>query len=109
MNSAVPLPMPLEPPVWLVANWKISRYEMRVLLGEPHYIETDPSRTCGGEQDAWAYTLPSGHRVIVVVDAGPGGAYIGSDPPELAPALRFLQLDSEDVRLSRPTEPFRLC
>src|SRR5262249_17067931 len=108
-NDATRLPMPLDPPMWLVVGWQTSRSELRALLGEPHFVETDPTRTCGGEEDSWAYALPSGHRVIVIVDATTGSAYVGSDPPDLEPALRLLNLEPEDSRLMRPAEPFRLC
>src|SRR5437763_1242848 len=93
VNGADVLPMPLAPPLWLVASLSASRSEMRSILGEPHKIETDPRCTCGGEEDAWAYLLPTGHRVIVIVDSGPGGAYFASDPPDLEPVLRFLRID----------------
>ncbi len=109
MEAAVRLPIPVEPPMWAVVSLKTSRHEMRALLGDPHFIETDPRRTCGGEEDFWAYTLPSGHRVVVVVDAPTGGAYLGSDPPDWEPVVRFLGLEPDDPRLTRPAEPFKLC
>jgi hypothetical protein len=86
-----------------------SRAELRAFLGEPHFVETDPHRTCGGEEDAWAYVFPSGQRVVIVVDAASGGAYFGSDPPDLEPILQFLQIEPDDPRLTRQQQPFRLC
>ena len=31
-----------------------------VAAAEPHFVETDSHRTCGGEEDGWAFLLPSG-------------------------------------------------
>jgi len=62
------LSMPVDLPIWALVSYKATRAELRALLGPPHYIETDPRRTCGGEQDAWAYKLSSGQRVFVLLD-----------------------------------------
>jgi hypothetical protein len=109
MSETVRLPLPVAPSMWAVAGLSTSRPQMRALLGEPHYIETDPRCTCGGEEDAWAYVLPCGHRVIVIVDATTGGACLGSDPPDVDTILRFLQIERDDPRLTRLDQPVRLC
>jgi hypothetical protein len=107
MNGAAKLSMPLSPPMWGVVSLKISRSEMRALLGAPHFVETDPRCTCGGEEDAWAFVLPSAHRIIIIADSG--GAYVGSDPPDAEPALEFLKIARTDSRVMIHEEPFTLC
>jgi hypothetical protein len=59
--------MPLALPLWELASIEASRGEMHALLGEPHFIETDSTRTAGGEEDVWAYALPSGQRALVIL------------------------------------------
>ena len=85
-----------------------SRAELRAALGAPHYVEADRHRTCGGEEDWWAFALPSGHRVGVWVDATAGGAALCADPPDLAPALELLRIAADDPRLHRSPMPVRL-
>jgi hypothetical protein len=77
-------------------------------LGEPHFVETDPQRTCGGEEDAWAFALPSGQRVLIVLDVVIGLAELYGDPPDLVPVLGALGVAPEDPRLGRHAEPFEL-
>jgi hypothetical protein len=100
--------MPVALPIWSLASLKITRSELRRTLGEPHYVETDPRRTCGGEQDSWAYTLPSGQRLLIVLDATTGFAELFADPPELVPVLGALGLREDDPRLARHTKPWAL-
>ncbi len=102
------LPMPVELPLWALANLKAPRAEMRALLGDPHYVETDPRRTCGGEEDCWAYVLPTGQRVLVILDVTVGGAGQLADPPDLAPVLFALGISPDDPRLVPHAEPFAM-
>ncbi len=108
MVGMTPLPMPVALPLWGLASFQITRPELRGMLGDPHVVETDPSRTCGGEQDAWAYVLPSGQRVLVMLDVTAGWAELCGDPPDLSPILQALQVSSEDPRLARHAEPCTL-
>jgi hypothetical protein len=98
------IPMPVDLPIWGLASLKVTRRELRDLLGEPHFVETDPRRTCGGEQNGWAYALPTGHRVVVLLDVTAGCAELFSDPPELDPILLALGIPEDDPRLD-PHEP----
>ena len=100
-----PLPLPAKLPMWEVCILKITRPELRALLGGPHFVETDEYRTHGGEEDAWGYTLPSGQRVVVILRVPYRVAVISADPPELAPVLQALHIASDDVRLERPSQP----
>ena len=108
MRDMTVLPMPVALPLWGLASFKVTRPERRSMLGEPHYVETDHQRTCGGEEDAWAYTLPSGQRVIIILDVTPGRAELCGDPPELAPILEALYVSPGDPRLARHAEPFAM-
>jgi hypothetical protein len=100
-----PLPMPLDLPIWALASLRVTRPDLRALLGEPHFVETDPRRTCGGEEDAWAYVLPSGQRVLIILIPEIDTAEIFSDPPDLGPVLRALGISPDDPRLERHAEP----
>src|SRR5262245_64974526 len=112
MGGLTPLRMPLALPLWGLAGLKTTRGELRLLLGPPHFVETDPRRTCGGEADGWAYALPTGQRVLVLFDASfPGAevwAEICGDPPELDPILGALGIPPDDQRLVRYQEPLPL-
>ena len=99
MVGLTPISMPLELPIWGLASLKISRLELHAMLGEPHYIETDPLRTCGGNQDAWAFSLQSVQRVFVVFDVTSSWAEVFGQPAELAAVLQALGIQSVDPRL----------
>jgi hypothetical protein len=94
-----PLSLPVELPVWALVSFKVTRPELYSMLGEPHYIETDPRRTRGGEQDAWAYRLSSGQRVLVILDPEIGWAELYGDPPVAEPILQSLGIAPDDKRL----------
>jgi hypothetical protein len=72
-----------------------------MLLGEPHYVETDPRCTCGGEEDAWGFKLPSGQRVLVILKPAIGQVEFFGDPATLDPILDALGIAAEDARLKR--------
>jgi hypothetical protein len=102
------LPMPVDLPIWGLASLKVTRSELRDLLGNPHFVETDPRLTCGGERDAWAYALPNGLRVLVILDVTVSCAELFGDPPELAPVLFALGIPPDDSRLVAHAEPWEL-
>ena len=102
-----PLSLPVDLPIWAVVSLKITRPDLRGILGEPHFVETDPRRTCGGEQDAWAYRLSSGQRVLVVFDPVIGWAELYGDPPIAEPILQSLAIAPDDERLKHH-EPFEM-
>jgi len=102
-----PLQLPVELPIWALVSLKITRPELHSMLGAPHYLETDPRRTCGGEQDAWAYSLPSGERVLVVLDPVSGWAELYGDPPLAEPILQSFAIAPNDNRLKHH-EPFEM-
>lgn len=94
-----PLPMPVDLPIWALATVKMTRAQTRELLGEPHFVETDPRRTCGGERDAWAYRLPSGQRLLVIVDVISECAELCGDSTGLGAILEGLGIRGDDPRL----------
>src|SRR5262245_60288677 len=98
------LPLPIAGPLWALARLEITRTELRAMLGEPHYIETDNRRTCGGEEDCWGYALTSGQRVLIVLDPITGAVLYG-DPPNLGPILEALHIPADDPRLRHGPQP----
>jgi hypothetical protein len=59
-------PEALCPPLWEV-GWVrgIERHTLRERLGAPHLVETDTTRTFGGEEDWWAFKTAE-DKVIAV-------------------------------------------
>jgi hypothetical protein len=106
MEGMTLLQMPVALPLWGLASLKTSRAELRCMLGEPHFVETDPTRTCGGEEDGWAYTLPSGQRMLIVLDVPSGFAELFGDPPALGPILQALRIPPNDPRLLLHEQPW---
>ena len=41
----------------MVAAFKMANEEIRKILGDPHDTETDETRTFGGHEDIWIFTL----------------------------------------------------
>jgi hypothetical protein len=78
-----------------VANFKSTRSEMRKIFGIPQYIETDESRTPGGEEDNWAWMLESEHRLLVVLAVSYNDVLVYCDPPDGELALDVLKIGSE--------------
>lgn len=75
------------------------------MLGEPHFIEKESARTFGGDEDAWAYTLSTGQRVVVLLRVPYNVAVICADPPDLEPVLRALKISPSDSRLTCYPDP----
>lgn len=94
-----PLQLPVEVPIWGLVSLRITRQELCNILGDPHFVETDPTRTCGGEEDAWAYRLPSGQRLLIVLDVTSGWAELFGDLSDPLPLLQALGIPPDDQRL----------
>jgi hypothetical protein len=84
---------------YMVAGIKATREELRAALGEPHYVETDSTRTFGGDEDMWAWELPSGQRFLLVLQVPYGVAVLHCDPPDASPVIAALGIDAERQRL----------
>jgi hypothetical protein len=96
----IPLSLPLSLPLWELAAFQATRPEMRALLGAPHFIETDSTRTAGGEEDSWAFLLPSGQRILIILEVPYSNVQIIADPPEITQVLQSLGISPEDSRLN---------
>lgn len=103
-----PLQLPLSLPLWELASLKADRPQMRDLLGEPHFVETDGRRTSGGDEDCWAYALPSGQRMLVILQVPYRSVQLIADPPDLGPVLEALGISPENPGLNRYPTPFPL-
>jgi hypothetical protein len=101
------LAMPVDLPIWALVSYKAARPELRTMLGQPHDVETDPRRTCGGGQDGCAYKLLSGQRILVVLDVTTGRAELYGDPPQVGSILQALGIAPDDTRLKHH-EPFEM-
>ena len=99
MIAMSPIPLPVEVPIWGLVSLEITRQELHTILGEPHFVETDPTRTCGGEEDAWAYKLPSSQRLLVILDVTSGWAELFSDLLDSSPLLQAVGIMPDDQRL----------
>lgn len=103
-----PLGLPVQPPMWGVATITVTRDTLRAMLGDPHYIETDPFRTCGGEEDCWAFTLPSGQRFMIILEVTTARAELYGDPPDAPVILKSLAFSPQDPRITCHAEPWLL-
>ena len=56
------------PELWQVFTaHKVDRQHIRKHLGTPTFIESDSSRTFGGEEDWWAFQAETGSIVAVIL------------------------------------------
>ena len=102
--NGVPEPLPVDMRPWLVGGIRGTRSELRRILGEPHFVETDGTRTCGGEEDAWAWRLPTGQKFLIRLDVVTSTATLYCDPAEIDPVLSELGLtrDHAQVQVIEP-------
>lgn len=103
-----PLGLPLQLPLWELAQFRSSREHIWQLLGTPHYTEADSTRTFGGEEDAWGFLLPSGQRVLIAFRVPYGTAVICADPPSVAPVLAALGDSVSKLGVTVLSEPVLL-
>ena len=96
-GTLLPFPVRLKP--FIVGGIQATRSELRAALGEPHIVETDGTRTFGGDEDMWAWELPSGQRLLIVLQVPHGKAILHCDPPHAAPVVAALGIDAEKQRL----------
>jgi hypothetical protein len=95
--KCLPFPVHLKP--YMVAGIRALREELRADLGEPHFVETDSTRTFGGDEDNWAWELASGQRFLLVLQVPYGRAIIYCDPPDPKPVILSLGIDADRQQL----------
>jgi hypothetical protein len=96
-GKLLPFPVHLKP--YIVAGIRATREELRAAFGQPHFVETDSTRTFGGDEDMWAWELPSGQRFLLVLQVPYGIAVLHCDPPNAPPVLAALGIDVDKQRL----------
>ncbi len=96
-------PFRLKP--YMVATFEATRADLRASLGAPDYVETDSTRTFGGDEDNWAWELGTGQRILVVLRVPYKYAVLYSDPPDSAAAAAALGIEPEGRNLTVLAEP----
>jgi hypothetical protein len=96
-GKLLPFPVRLKP--WIVGGFYSTREELRAALGMPHSVETDSTRTFGGDEDMWAWELPSGQRLLLILQVPYGTAMLHCDPPDANPVVAALGIDAAAQRL----------
>ena len=86
-------PMPLAFDAYLLGSFQSVRQVVHDALGVPHFTETDCSRTPGGDEDGWAWELPTGQITLITLDMM-GNGIIYSNLPELTPVISAFGLDT---------------
>ena len=81
-----------QPPFWMLAAFKFDRKQLGQKLGEPHYIETDSTRTYGGNEEQWYFTFESGQKIIITYQVPYNITALYSNSPELKPIIDALGL-----------------
>lgn len=96
-------PVHLKP--YIVGGFHATREELRAALGTPHFVETDSTRTFGGDEDMWAWELPSGQRMLIVLQVPYEKVMLHCDPPNARPVVTSLGIDADAQRLEILTTP----
>ena len=105
-HDAKPLPFPVHLKPYWVAHFRSTREQLRGVFGAPHYVETDSTRTAGGDEDNWAWELPTGQRVLIVLAVPYQAARVLSDPPDAEQAVAAVGIDLVEQQLQLLAKPF---
>jgi hypothetical protein len=100
-----PVVIPYGDTGWVV-EFPASR-ELLQVLGEPGYIEDDPTRTAGGRELLWAFEMEGGLRLVLLWGESMEYASVSADPPEperVIEALRALGLNAPFEKRHLPSE-----
>ena len=106
MDQLEPIPLPVELPMWTLADFAALRDELHARLGPPHHV--DPEGNGWGIEHVWGFTLrATGQRLLVQLclphgmdlRREPGMALLHADPPNLEPVLSALGIEPTDSRL----------
>ena len=69
---------------------RVARTTLTSILGEAHYVETDSRATFGGEEDWWAFRLPSGHAIAICLRVPYEDVLLYSEIQDLAEIMAVL-------------------
>lgn len=100
-----PIPMPVSFPFWQVGGLKITREELRAILGEPHFVQTDSFRTFGGDEDCWAFELTNGDRIGFVLRVPYKIVVLYGDTPFTGVFEKILNIPRDDPRWAFENSP----
>jgi hypothetical protein len=103
--DATRLPFPVHMKPWAVARLRATHEQLRAVFGEPHFIEDDPTRTAGGDEDNWAWELPDKQRLLIVLAVPYHDVILYCDPPVSNGVIAALSLSSQDDALEIFPEP----
>ena len=107
-QGARPLEFPVRLTPYAVAQFHATRVQMRGALGDPHFIETDPHGTAGGDEDSWAWELPAGQRILLVLAVPYADVTVFADPAEAGSAVQSLGIDAVEQQLELFDPPILL-
>jgi len=96
--------------LWLIGSTQISHAEAVKILSSPHWHESDPRKTAGGEEDHWGFHFDCGMSIGVILRRPYGDSTIAheaaiyADPPDSVKAFSYLKtlLTGRDIRVADP-------
>lgn len=65
--NPVAMKLPADWKPYAVGRIRATREQLRSVWGEPHFVQTEPCWTAGGDEDCWGWELPTGRRIGVVL------------------------------------------
>nr|AAK01337.1 unknown [uncultured bacterium Pu17] len=91
-----PITFKVKEKLFLIGQLLLSEEELLKSLGEPHYIETDNLRTCGGPQWFWGFVEDEGSMVAIDFHPLGGHVKVGTNRPnEVDKLLTQLRIRNE--------------
>jgi hypothetical protein len=99
--DATCLPFPVHLTHWAAASFVATEEELRAAFGEPHFVGDGPETF----EANWAWELPDGQRLRVVLELAYDYVVVYCDPPVPDRAITALGLSSSTDRLRVFREP----
>lgn len=103
--DGITLAFPVHLKPYIVGGFLTTRDELRSALGQPHFVETDSTRTFGGDEDMWVWELPSGQRFLLVLQVPYGNAILHCDPLDPGPVVQALGVHAATQHLEMLPTP----
>jgi hypothetical protein len=97
--DATCLPFPVHMKRWAVVSFLATEEELRAAFGEPHFVEVEVI------EDNWAWVLPNGQRLRVVLEVPYDYVIVYCDPPVPHVAVTVLGLSAHVDGLKIFPEP----